>query len=296
MIVDMMKFEYFLVLMFVFISCREIVTDEFEEFTPVPVVNSIIISGEPIKVHVSLAQKLDSTRLTLIENAIVSLYIDGIFKETLSFTGDGIYISTISAVPSTKYSCIVDIPGYNEVICTDSIPSLPLISDIRHIRLAGKDEEGLSYPAIMITFENDLFKRQYFEIVLRLLQPKHERIASLKTITDPVLLNEGLPLTIFSNESIYDPSYTMLINYFTGNASAANGGPLQTTLFPLIVELRSVSYNYYQFVKQKYLYDLGRYPKFMAGSVKTFPLYSNVINGYGIFSGYSVVQTDTIYP
>lgn len=122
MIVDMMKFEYFLVLMFVFISCREIVTDEFEEFTPVPVVNSIIISGEPIKVHVSLAQKLDSTRLTLIENAIVSLYIDGIFKETLSFTGDGIYISTISAVPSTKYSCIVDIPGYNEVICTDSIP------------------------------------------------------------------------------------------------------------------------------------------------------------------------------
>lgn len=174
--------------------------------------------------------------------------------------------------------------------------SLPLISDIRHIRLAGKDEEGLSYPAIMITFENDLFKRQYFEIVLRLLQPKHERIASLKTITDPVLLNEGLPLTIFSNESIYDPSYTMLINYFTGNASAANGGPLQTTLFPLIVELRSVSYNYYQFVKQKYLYDLGRYPKFMAGSVKTFPLYSNVINGYGIFSGYSVVQTDTIYP
>jgi hypothetical protein len=88
----------------------------------------------------------------------------------------------------------------------------------------------------------------------------------------------------------------MLINYFTGSASAVNGGPLQTTLYPLIVELRSVSYNYYQFVKQKYLYELGRYPEFKAGSIQAFPLYSNVTDGYGIFAGYSVLKADTIYP
>lgn len=293
---SLVKFALLIVLFPAFSSCRELVTDDFPEFTPVPAVNSILIAGEPVKVHVSLAEKLDSTKLTVIDNAIVSFYVDGEFEETLNSAGDGLYISSVSAEPLKKYSCMVSIPGYAEVTCDDSIPALPVISTIEHIDKAGKDEEGYSYPAIRITFENDPVRIQYFEIILRLLQYNHERRAYLEAITDPVLLNEGLPILLFSNESINEPSYTMLINYTTGSASSINGEPPRTTLFPLIVELRSVSYNYYRFVKQKYLYELGRYPEFVAGTIKAFPLYSNVTDGYGIFAGYSVVKADTIYP
>lgn len=88
----------------------------------------------------------------------------------------------------------------------------------------------------------------------------------------------------------------MTLNYFTGSARSTNGEPLQTTLFPLILEVRSVSSNYYHFVKQKYLYEKGRYPEFMAASTTAFPLYSNITGGYGIFGSYSAVQSDTIYP
>ncbi|HEX2921627.1 MAG TPA: DUF4249 family protein [Bacteroidales bacterium] len=289
--------EYFILSSFILIfsSCRDLVSDEFQEFTSVPVINGILKTGEHIKIHISFAQKLDANKLEFINNAIVSLYIDGKYEEDLGLSGDGLYVSSIVTQPSKKYSCMVNIPGYPVINCYDSVPEIPDILGIEHIDVAGKNKEGYTYPAIKITFKNDPLNRQYFEIVLRLLHRDYETLASLETITDPVLLNEGLPLLLFSNEYISETTYTMLINYFTGNLSNSGGGGMHTDLFPLIVELRSVSNSYYKFMKQKYLYELGRYPEFMSGTVKALPLYSNVIGGYGIFSGYSVMY-DTIYP
>jgi hypothetical protein len=152
------------------------------------------------------------------------------------------------------------------------------------------------YPSVTLAFKTNPTERQYFEIVIRTLQTRYERTASLKKITDPVLLNEGLPLTIFSNEIIIDSVYAMTINYFTGSAGFGGNEPYRTTLYPLIIELRSCSDNYYRFVKQKHLYEKGRYPEFLAASTNAFPLFSNIPNGYGIFTGYSVVVSDTLFP
>lgn len=285
----------FLILL-ILISCRELVQDEIPEFTPVPTVNSILINDSTVKVQVSLAGKLDTNKLVLINNAVVLLYIDGVYKETLVSSDEGMYSSSIVAEPLKTYRCEVNIPGYQTVSCSDSIPESATISDIIHINKAGKDEEGMTYPAVKFTFTNNPVENQYYEVVIRLLQYRHERVAYLETITDPVLLNEGLPIALFSNESIKGSSYSMTINYFTGSATSMNGEPLHTVLYPLILELRSVSYNYYKFVKQKYLYEKGRYPEFLAASVTAFPLYSNIHGGYGIFAGYSSMQSDTIYP
>ena len=277
-------------------SCRELVQDEFQEFTPVPTVNSILAVDSIVKVHVSLAGKLDTNQLVLIDNAEVLLYVDGVYKETLTLSDKGIYSSSFVVEKLKTYSCEVSIPGYKTISCSDSIPETTIISDIIHIDKAGKDEEGMTYPAITFTFTNDPAEKLYFEVVLRMIQYRHERVATLETITDPVLLNEGLPIALFSNESIKGNNYSMTLNYFTGSAGSTNGEPVQTTLFPLILEVRSVSSNYYHFVKQKYLYEKGRYPEFMAASTTAFPLYSNITGGYGIFAGYSVTKSDTIYP
>jgi len=282
--------------MLVLISCRELVQDEFQEFTPVPTVNSILAVDSIVKVHVSLAGKLDTNQLVLIDNAEVLLYVDGVYKETLTLSDKGIYSSSFVVEKLKTYRCEVSIPGYKTISCSDSIPETTIISDIIHIDKAGKDEEGMTYPAIKFTFTNDPSEKKYFEVIIRLIQYRHERVATLETITDPVLLNEGLPIALFSNESIKGNNYSMTLNYFTCSAGSTNGEPVQTTLFPLILEVRSVSSNYYQFVKQKYLYEIGRYPEFMAASTTAFPLYSNITGGYGIFAGYSVTKSDTIYP
>ena len=282
--------------MLVLISCRELVQDEFQEFTPVPTVNSILAVDSIVKVHVSLAGKLDTNQLVLIDNAEILLYVDGVYKETLTRSDKGIYSSSFVVEKLKTYRCEVNIPGYETVICCDSIPETTIISDIIHFDKAGKDEEGKTYPAIKFTFTNDPSEKKHFEVIIRLIQNRYERVATLETITDPVLLNEGLPIALFSNEYINGNNYSMTLNYFTGSAGSSNGEPIQTTLYPLILEVRSVSSNYYHFVKQKYLYEKGRYPEFMAASTTSFPLYSNITNGYGIFAGYSTMKSDTIFP
>jgi len=285
----------FMILIFL-VSCRELVTDQFPELQSEPVINSILIKDSTLKVQVSLAGKLDTNQLDLINNAEVLLYVDGEFEETLTFLDKGMYSSSVIVEPLKTYKCEVYIPGYEPASGIDSIPVPAAMSDIIHIDIAGKDEEGMTYPAVKFTFTNDPSGKQYYEVVIRLLRNRYESVASLKTITDPVLLNEALPLALFSNESIKGSEYSMTINYFTGSASSMNGEPMHTDLYPVILELRSVSQNYYRFVKQKYLYELGRYPEFMAASTTAFPLYSNINGGYGIFAGYSLVKSDTIYP
>lgn len=285
-----------IVLISLFTSCRKLVQNEFPDFKQVPTVNSILKADSLLKVHISLASKLDTNELKGVYNAQVQLYVDDMFKELLISNGNGIYTSTTIVEPLKKYECRVDIAGYETVICSNSIPKPSCLRDIIHISVAGKDQEGMTFPAVKFTFSATKNERSYYEARIRLIEYGAEQIADMYNIVDPVLLNEGLPLSVFSNELFIDTTYTMLINYFTGSASSSNGGPMTTTLYPFILEVRSVSYDYYQFVRQKYLYDIGRFPQFGLSSSQAFQLYSNVKNGYGIFAGYSSVISDTITP
>jgi hypothetical protein len=277
-------------------SCRELVKDEFPDFQPVPTVNSILVAGELLKVHVSLAGKLDSNKLALVDNASVLLYVNEEYKETLNNINEGIYSSSIVVEPLKTYRCEVSIPGYQTVSCSEALPEPAKISNILHTNKAGIDEEGMTYPAITFTFNNNPDEKQYFEVIIRLIQSGHESAANLGAIIDPIILNEGLPIALFSNDLIKDSTYTMTINYTTGSAGSTNGEPVHTNLYPWILALRSVRYYYYQYVKQLYLYEKGRYPEFLAGSITASSLHTNVKGGYGIFAGYSSVQSVKIDP
>jgi hypothetical protein len=284
-----------ILILLILCSCRELVTDDFPGFTAVPAVNSILIAGKPLKVHVSLAEKLDTSGLALVNNADIVLFIDGSFAETLVPDGNGIYLSSSVVEPQRIYKLEVNVPGFSTITCTNTLPSPSPILNIIHNNNAGKDEEGVVYPSVSVSFKTNPSEIQYFEIVIRTLQ-NYESTAILGKITDPVLLNEGLPLTIFTNKLIRDTVYAMTINYFTGSADKIGDEPWHTSLVPLIIELRSCSDDYYRFVKQKYLYEKGRFPEFLAVSTNAFPIFSNVPGGYGIFAGYSVVVSDTLFP
>jgi len=278
------------------IACRELVQDEFPALEPIPVINCILVADSVIKVHVSLTGSLDTSRLTIVNNAIIRLFIDDQYEETIPLQMDGIYRSNAIAEPLKTYSCEISVPGYPVINCRDSIPEPSILTDIIHINQAGIDEEGTSYPAIKFNFSVYPDQMQYFEAVIWLLKEGSVRIAQLEEISDPVLLNEGIPVAAFSNELIENDTYTMTINYTTGSASSTNSSAWVTELYPCIFELRSISFDYYQYVKQLYLYEQGRYPEFIGSSLSTYQLYSNIDDGYGIFAGYSSVRSDTIFP
>lgn len=277
-------------------SCRELVTGDFPRFTPVPAVNSILIAGKPLTVHVSLADKIDTSQLAVVNNAGISLFVDGSYAEDLVADGNGLYLSSSVMEPQRSYRLEVNVPGYKTITCNEILPSPSPILHIEHNSNAGKNEEGMIYPSLTVSFETNPSEKQYYEIVIWTLKNRNKETATMEKITDPVLLNEGLPLAIFTNEIIKDTVYAITINYFTGSAGFSGNEPYHTSLFPLIIELRSCSADYYRFVKQKYLYEKGRFPEFLAASTNAFPLYSNVPDGFGIFAGYSVVISDTLFP
>ena len=92
-------------------SCRKLVQSDFADFKQVPTVNSFLKADSLLKVHISLASKLDTNELQGLENAQVKLYVNDMFKELLTSTGNGVFTSTTFVEPLRKYECKVDIPG-----------------------------------------------------------------------------------------------------------------------------------------------------------------------------------------
>ena len=298
------KLFLLLILLSIF-SCRELVQDDFPDFKSIPTVNSILIEGKPISVLVTRSEKLDSFSLSSINDAEIELFVDGKITQKTGSSGEGIYTSSIVAEPIKEYKFKVIIPDFDTIVCSQSLPAPTPILKIEHFNIAGRDQEGTTYPAVKLTFKNDKSVQRYYEVSIRFFVKHHSwsdeeeylesRSVQIPAITDPVLLNEGLLIMLFSNELIQDSVCTITLNYSTGQSSSS-GGSYRTSLFPFVVELRSVTYDYYRYKKQFYLYNQGRWADGLTNTTPPSPLYSNIENGYGIFAGYAVFTSDTITP
>jgi hypothetical protein len=280
-----MKRVFFFIFAIVFIGCKEFVTSDFPEYDRKIVVNSILETGKPLSVFVSLAGKIDSFPLSYVGNAKIDLFVDDKFCEQLEYNEGGIYRSQRFIESEKEYKCYVIIPNKDTIICRQIIPLPNPIISVEHINIAGRDEEGAIYHAFKITLRNNVYERNYFEV--------STNAGSFRPFDDPVLLNEGLQIALFSNEIIRDSIYTVVFNFFSGYYHYNNG---KRILKPYIVELRSVTFDYYRYKKQYYLYSEGSWADGLTKLPTVFPLYSNIENANGIFAGYSIFTSDTIIP
>lgn len=283
----------FIVLCFVMVGCTEIVPTNFPVFEAIPTINSILVEGKPFFVKVSLTGGLDSMVLSNVDNASIELYVNQAYAEQLEYVDNGIYTSKTIIESGKEYQCKVFIPDFDTLFCIQCIPLPNPIINVEYLSSAGIDEYGDPYSSTIITFKNDPSKLQFYEIIIKRTNksdssdiPKYFIVNSIPTmpvITDPVLLNEGLSIALFANETIIDSIYTMTLHY---SGCSSNS---------FLVELRSVSYEYYRYQKQYYLYNEGEYGD-ITTKTSAFPLFSNIENAYGIFAGYSVSISDTIRP
>lgn len=285
----------------IFTSCLRLVTDQFPVMAPVPTVNAYLRAGDTLQLHLSFAGTIDTTEIVNVDNAEIQLSVNGQFRESMHYLNNGYYSSNVVIEPATEYECIIAIPGTETVRCKQYIPEVIPILEIEHIDTSGFDEEGHPYAAFELTFSNDLIKDNYYELALYYLY--FDRDTKTYTsywsswmiqVEDPVLLNEGVGKPVFSDELMTDSIYTIHYNFYRhyNSKTCAGSGCIHYSQ-PEIVELRSVSEAYYNYRKQLDLYELGLYTGFN-GTLATFPLYSNIENGYGIFAGYSFARTDTI--
>jgi hypothetical protein len=276
-------------------GCRDRVQDEFPDFTPVPVLNCFLVGDSLIQVHVSLAGKLDTAQPTLVDKAMVICTINDSLTIVLKSDGHGFYSGKTIAKEGNIYRFAASVPGFPELTASDTIPQKSRLTSVKHINLAGIDEEGNTFPAVQITFPVDPDQIRYFQVVIRYDHYGNWYTGQLKAFKDPVLLAGGLPITAFSTAGIRDTVYTMQIDYTTGSVSSI-GNVSKTDLYPFVVEFKAISFQYFQYLRQLYLYNYGRYPDFQFGPYKGFPLYSNVTNGMGIVAAYSKFVSELITP
>lgn len=271
-------FVYF-VLVVTMPSCEKEVDWEFPSHPPKPTICGIVEAGKPVWVHISLSGNIDSAQLTDVTNAQVHLYENGHLLETLEHTSNGLYTSFSEAQEGNEYKCEVNVPGYDLVTATTVVPLAAPIEKVKFIKNAWFNYWGDLQNAVEVTFSKH--DTRYLEVVV---WSDSERRINPANINDPVLLSEGLGLTLFSTEFVPTDTYTMHINLQIEDDT------------PIVVELRSVCKHYYSYKKQLSLYTDALYPDFFTGALPAIPLYSNVKGGYGIFAGYSKAVSDAISP
>jgi len=310
-------FIFCLLAIFILNSCHELVQSEFPDFDPFPVVLSILREGEPLEMRLSWTARIDDSPLRFIEDAQLRLFANGEYVETLAHRQNGIYDAQTVVASSVRYEIEINIPGYETIIAADSLPIAVVPTNVKFIPVSMRNEDGLPIPAVRFTFTNNPAERRYYEAVVLLVRERwkwelvydpdwgFERMQSVfqyeylspidyyPWITDPILKSTGLHIPIFSNELITGSEYTMTVNFGLSISYRCIAMECFPDVRSIILELRSVSYDYYRYAVQRHLYEIGFFPEF-GRPAPVFNLYSNINRGFGIFAGYAAVRSDTL--
>ena len=183
-----------------------------------------------------------------------------------------------------------------------TVPEPTGIDSVIFTDLAGRGEEGEKISSVEFRISNNPNKKQFWEVQLvseglksdynfetgewvEYFGSENEYIYMLAG-QDSVLLNEANPLTVFS-DSIMKMNFYSVKFYFNANYTQFGSSDI-----PYIM-LRSVDESYYKYLKQFYIYNSASEINIGQSSQK-YPLYSNVKNGLGMFSGISASKKELI--
>ncbi len=275
-------------------SCVQLVTDDFPDYEVKPSLNCILVAGDSLGLQLSLAEKIGSFDLTLLENASVQMVqgVSGSFL--LDDQGNGLYKSNNLVISGSPYHVSVQIDGYPELHASDSVPGSCEISILGQTNTAKLNEDGYYMTGVELVFQDNLQTKDYYEIIVYKRMEDYRFPAPAFNDHNRILLNEGFePFTteslVFSDELIEEESVYMDLIYGFDYSFGSSGGTRYQTIreHTLIVELRHISKEYYKFKKSLYFYKHSRYSDFIEGTKSVYPIYSNVQNGLGILASYA---------
>ena len=303
------SFILFLFIALALSGCRkEIKNYEHPDFDPQPTLNAVLQEGKSVWAQITLAQCLDSVHPAPCTDAEVLLYVDGQFAEKLQHRGKGLYLGETRAEAFHEYACKVIVPGFDTLYASTEMPTSPRVFDIKVLEKALVNDEGQVCPAFLITFGNNPNQKQYFSASLDILMKwKDENKGNRDWIDgyyvnsstlsysyqadDPVLLNEGSEMLVFSNEIIRDTSYSLKVNNDYGPRDHSTA-----LLGYVVAHMSGLSASAYHYIKsQNALNEPDAFTNLFLGVITPINLYSNVENGRGVFAAIAPMTCDTIF-
>jgi hypothetical protein len=278
-------------------GCSTLISDEFPEYEPQPVLNSILVAGQPVQALISYAEKIDTTWLEGTADAEVYYDSDQVGLLQLANLDSGWFYHTYVPEPGEIVTLRATMPGLEEAFATDTIPEAVTLEILAYAPRAGRNEEGNYRDSLTLRFTDNPDTRDFYELVLR--KRYEERTANIHAFNDhlDILLNEGIdphstPTLLFSDEMFRNSRIEMQLGYSSGCSGSycySSTGQCYEICreHTLITELRHVSAAYYRYKKQFYLYEKARNTQFIEGTAIAISNYTNVQNGMGVVAAYT---------
>lgn len=277
-----------------FLSCSKLISDEFPAYDPVPTLNAILVGGKPFQAQLSLAQKIDNTDINYLKEGTILISGPTVPDFELLHRYNGIYASNRIASPGESYLCEVVVDDFEPLYASDTVPKLTDVEIIWHSNQSRLNEEGFYIEGVEIEFKDDPLTEDFYEVVIFTREYDYIHNNYAFNENEPILLNEGLePFTtetlVFSDELMEGSLVSMKLDFNNGTQIRCRDDSCVQFFneHTLIVELRHVSRAYYYFKKSYYIYEKTRYPMFVEGVTTATSVYSNVVNGHGIFASYT---------
>jgi hypothetical protein len=299
----------FLLVPFIMFSCEKEIQVTIPDRVPRLVINATLVpytlpSGKYLGVNVSSSKHIfDSTTNTQLSNAIVLLYRNNLFFDTLHYKlvdNRSFYPLGFNplAGPETgeTYKLVVSADGFETVNAKTIIPPKVEILDVSIDRIAFFDENNLVFSKLTLTF-NDSDSINYYEVVASSIGQEYNDVNYFPLTTyEPFIIGEShyppairfdlkKPQYLLFNDKSFNGKKAKVDFYFQ---AAQRKGSQNVLLSDIIsIQLRNVSEDYYKYRSSLLQSSFNNQEDILYGMGEPMNVYSNVEHGYGIFAGYN---------
>ncbi|RLD47618.1 MAG: hypothetical protein DRI94_13750 [Bacteroidetes bacterium] len=314
--------RYSLLILFVsfiiFGSCRKKLDIDIPEAEKHIVLNGIINPDSTIRVRVTKSKSvLDNNEIENLSSADVKLFKNDIFVENLVFNDSGYFYSNVKPEMNANYEIRTDYPGLNSVKADVFLLPPSEIQSVDTTVLIKINNYGEGYIDTTyeihfnLRFDDKAATSDYYFLSVNTLYPVffytdtsmiftgYEEYSYYFDTTDPVLnknnnefIIDGINGRVFSDELFNGNSYTLnFIADFYNYKSDEYVKEINDEQYPVIIVLKllKVTEAVYNYIFSFNLNEQTRFDPF----AQPVQVYSNVENGLGLFSGYTIT-TDTI--
>jgi Domain of unknown function (DUF4249) len=293
-----------------FVGCEKTVIID----VPVPpsklVVNGVVQANNIFAVNVSKSEPVltsNTANSFKVNNAFVQLYENGILKDTFLYnTANNNYVvknGTTAQIGKT-YKLTAALNGFTAVDAEMVTPSNIAIQSITRVVNARTDANGGTQDEVKIKFiDNASETNNYLFKVKRPgnftgLQVEYQTIFCIKSSdvdidrtsnNDPTDVNSCIDREFLMTDKNFNGNSKTITLFIDSYNLAEFTNPNNQRKYKAIVEINNISKNYYNYRRSIQTYRDNEDNPFSEPVL----VYSNVNNGYGIFSSFTVGR-DTI--
>lgn len=276
-------------------SCEKIIEANLPESNRRIVINSVFNEDSLFKVNISKSlHVLDNKDIIFLSNATVLLYENSIFIDSLKYSEGGNYFAqTFQPTIGKEYSIEVTSPDLEKASSSSFIPGEVQILSIDTLSVQRNSEDKVK---CKIKFVDPSGSNYYILIIYRYYQysmldyggdtlGQDSSIYAIYIDSDDPVIDTRDELNgeiIFSDEMINDKEYelSVFLPYWDlGNYDMSSDSDSVLIYF----QLKSISLDLYYYYKSLALNRQTKNNPF----AEPVQVYSNIKNGFGIFSGYS---------